>query len=140
MATAKATIDLDVSPDEVWQLIGGFDSLPEWLPYISRSELTDGGRVRHIDNSDGQTIVERLEKYDSSARTYSYSIVQAPFPVKAYLATITVTSKDGGKKSHVEWSGRFTPNGISDEEAHNLFQTIFSDGLKALASMFTSMK
>jgi len=137
MASAKATIALEVSPDEVWQLIGGFDSLPEWLPYIVRSELTDGGRVRHLYNSDGQTIVERLEKYDSSARTYSYSILQAPFPVKAYLATITVTSKDGGKQSHVEWSGTFTPHGVSDEEAHNLFQTIFSDGLKALASRFT---
>ena len=77
MASAKATIGLEVSPDDVWQLIGGFDSLPEWLPYIVRSELTDGGQVRHLDNSDGQTIVERLEKYDSSARTYSYSVLQA---------------------------------------------------------------
>ena len=49
------------------------------------------GRVRHLDNPDGQTIVERLEKYDFAGRTYSYSILQAPFPVTGYLATITVT-------------------------------------------------
>ena len=132
MASAQATIDLDVPPDDVWKLIGGFGSLPDWIPYISRSELTDGGRVRHLDNSDGQTIVERLEKYDSSARTYSYSILQSPFPVADYLATITVTSINAGEGSLVEWSGTFTPNGVSDDEVHSLFQGIFSDGLKAL--------
>src|SRR5215469_5581823 len=103
MASAKATIDLNVPPDEVWQLIGGFGSLPDWLPYVPQSKVTDGGRVRHLDNPDGQTIVERLEKYDFSARTYSYSILQAPFPVTGYLSTITVTPTNGGKGSHVEW-------------------------------------
>ncbi len=43
MASAKATIGLEVSPDDVWQLIG-FDSLPEWLPYIVCSELNTEGR------------------------------------------------------------------------------------------------
>ncbi len=140
MASAKATIDLNVSPDEVWQLIGGFGALPDWLPYIPKSKVTDGGRVRHLDNPDGQTIIERLEKYDFTARTYSYSILQAPFPVTGYLATISVTPTNGGKGSHVEWSGTFTPKGINDEEAHNLFQGIFSDGLKALASRYANKK
>jgi ribosome-associated toxin RatA of RatAB toxin-antitoxin module len=39
MAQASATIDIPASPDEVWQLIGGFGSLPDWLPYIPKSEL-----------------------------------------------------------------------------------------------------
>jgi len=39
MATASTSIDIPVPPDEVWQLIGGFDSLPDWLPYIPKSEL-----------------------------------------------------------------------------------------------------
>jgi len=136
MASARATIDLNVPADEVWQLIGGFGSLPTWLPYIPQSKVTDGGRVRHLDNPDGQTIVERLEKYDFEGRTYSYSILQAPFPVTGYLATISVTPIHGSKGSHVEWSGTFTPKDVSDEEAHKLFQGIFSDGLKALASRY----
>jgi hypothetical protein len=140
MASAKATIDLNVSADEVWQLIGGFGSLPDWLPYIPQSKLTDGGRVRHIGTPDGQTIVERLEKYDFSARTYSYSILQAPFPVTGYLATITVTLSNGGKGSHVEWAGTFTPEGVTDEEVQNLFQGIFADGLKALADRYAKKK
>ncbi len=57
MASAKATINLNVPPDEVWDLIGGFGSLPDWLPYIPKSKITNGGRIRHLDNPDGQTIV-----------------------------------------------------------------------------------
>jgi hypothetical protein len=37
----------------------------------------------------------------------------------------------------VEWAGTFTPKGVSDEDAHNLFQGIFSDGLKALSERYT---
>ena len=140
MASAKAVINLNIPPDEVWQLIGGFGSLPDWQPDIHQSKITEGGRVRHLDIRDGQTIVERLEKYDLSARTYSYSVLQAPFPVTGYLATITVTPTNGGKGSHVEWVGTFTPKGVSDDEAHNLVQGIFADGLKALTDRYEKKK
>ena len=42
MVSAKATIDLNVPPDEVWQLIGGFGSLPDWLLYLPEGRITDG--------------------------------------------------------------------------------------------------
>jgi hypothetical protein len=140
MAQAFASIDIPASPDQVWQLIGEFDSLPDWLPYIPKSELSEGGRVRHLANPNGETIVERLEAFDNAARSYSYSILQAPFPVTGYLSTLRVHEKVGGKGSRVEWSGKFTPNGVSDEEASRLFQGIFEDGLKALAARFESKK
>ncbi|KOQ38438.1 SRPBCC family protein, partial [Achromobacter xylosoxidans] len=41
MAQASASITLPATPDRVWQLIGGFDSLPDWLPYIPSSELSE---------------------------------------------------------------------------------------------------
>jgi hypothetical protein len=138
MAQASASIDIPASPDQVWQLIGGFDSLPDWLPYIPKSELSEGGRVRRLANPSGETIVERLEAFDNAARSYSYSILQAPFPVTGYLSTLRVHETDGGKGSRVEWSGQFTPNGVSDEEASRLFQGIYEDGLKALAAGFAS--
>src|SRR5262249_21153703 len=73
MGHASASIDVAVPADNVWQLIGGFNSLPDWLPYITRSETTAGGRVRHLATSNAVTIVERLEKFDNAARSYSYS-------------------------------------------------------------------
>ena len=80
MAQALAVIDIPVSPNEVCQLIGGFNSLPDWLAYIPKSELSEGGRVRHLANPSGETIVEGLEKFDNAARSYSYFILRTPFP------------------------------------------------------------
>ena len=136
MAQASANIDLPVSGEIVWQLIGGFNSLPDWLPYIPKSETTEGGRVRHLANPSGETIVERLEKFDNAARSYSYSIIQAPFPITDYLATISVHPKAGESGCLVEWSGTFIAKGVSDNEASKLFQVVFEDGLKALAARF----
>ena len=112
-------------------------SLPDWLPYISKSELSAGGRVRHLATLTGDTIVERLEAFDNAARSYSYSILEAPFPVSGYLSTLRVQQAAEGNRSRVEWSGKFTPEGVSAAEASRLFRRIFEDGLKALAIKFT---
>ncbi|MFJ7327775.1 SRPBCC family protein [Streptomyces cyaneofuscatus] len=137
MATTTATIELPVPADRVWQLIGGFDSLPDWLPYIPTSDLSEGGRVRTLVNEDGGVIVERLEAFDNAARSYSYSILQAPFPVTGYLSTIAVHAGEGPDSARVEWSGTFTPDGIGDDEATGLFHGIYADGLAALKQSLT---
>ncbi|MBO0587479.1 SRPBCC family protein [Sporosarcina sp. E16_8] len=137
MAYTTTTIEIPASPDKVWGLIGGFDSLPDWLPYIPSSELSQGGRVRHLANPDGNAIVERLEVFNNKERYYTYSIMEAPFPITDYLSTIHVREIDGDSKTAlVEWSGSFTPVGVSDEEAINLFHGIYADGLKALKQTF----
>jgi hypothetical protein len=132
LANTTTTIKVSASPEQVWKLIGGFNSLPDWLPSISSSELSEGGRVRHLADIDGEIIVERLEVFNDKERYYTYSIMKAPFPVSDYQATITVRDIAGSKTSLVEWSGTFTPVGISEEEAINLFHGLYEDGLKAL--------
>ncbi|WP_342050052.1 MULTISPECIES: SRPBCC family protein [unclassified Cupriavidus] len=141
MAQASASIDLAVPPGEVWGLIGGFDSLPDWLPYIPKSELDDGGRVRRLANPNGDPIVERLMSFDEAGRSYSYAILEAPFPVTGYLSTLRVVERDGGHACRVEWSGQFTPApGVGNEEASQLFLGIYEDGLKALADAYAAKR
>lgn len=135
MATASASLRLPVAADTVWQLVGGFLSLPHWLPFIASSEPDEGGRLRKLTTADGAVIVERLETFDNQARTYSYSITEGPFPVTDYLATLQVETI-GDNETQVTWAGRFTPNGISDAEAHELFQGIYAGGLEALKGNF----
>ncbi|MEU8381636.1 SRPBCC family protein [Streptosporangium sp. NPDC048865] len=132
MATTAATTDLPASPDQVWRLIGGFGSLPDWLPFISASEPDEGGRVRRLTTADGETIVERLERFDDRARSYTYAIVRSPFPVGDYHSTITVYEGTDAGHARVEWSGTFTPEGATDEETVELFHGIYTDGLAAL--------
>ncbi|WP_456025475.1 SRPBCC family protein [Pseudomonas capeferrum] len=136
MATASSVIEVPVSADQVWQLIGGFNALPDWLPFIVKSEASDGGRVRHLQTADGGVVVERLQSFDKVARTYSYTIEQSPFPVSAYLATLQVEAlTDASAK--VTWSGVFTPAaGTTDAAVEELFAGVYSGGLEALRANF----
>ncbi|QXI36769.1 SRPBCC family protein [Pseudomonas xantholysinigenes] len=130
MATAQAFIETAIDADRVWQLIGGFDALPDWLPFIPESALSEGGRVRTLKSVDGDTIIERLLDYNEAGRRYSYTILSGPAPVRDYQSTLRVVAAGSGAR--VEWSGSFVPEGISDAEATALFTTIYEDGLAAL--------
>ena len=132
MASTSASIEIAATADRVWQLIGGFNSLPDWLPYISGSELSEGGRVRNLKTPEGELIVERLESFSQQDRSYSYSILQAPFPATDCLSTLLVREIAGGQASLVVWSGSFIAVGVSDEEISCLFHGIYRDGLQAL--------
>ena len=134
MATASAFIDIPASAEQVWQLIGGFNSLPDWLPFIPKSELSEGGRVRSLQTADGAVVVERLQAFDNAGQTYSYSILQAPFPATDYLSTIKVEAQ--GEGARVTWSGRFEPVGVSNEEVEALFTGIYRGGLEALRANY----
>jgi len=138
MSQASATLDVSSPPDAVWRLIGGFNSLPDWIAGIPKSELSDGGRVRHFSLPDGQPCVERLVSFDDVARTYTYSIVRSPFPIVNYISTLRVHDMNGGTASRVEWSGRFTPNGVSEQEATRIVQGIYDGGLQGLADSLAS--
>ncbi|RAI62545.1 SRPBCC family protein [Pseudomonas fluorescens] len=134
MATASAYIDIPASAEQVWQLIGGFNSLPDWLPFIPKSELSEGGRVRSLQTADGAVVIERLQAFDNAGQTYSYLILQAPFPATDYLATIKVQAQ--GEGARVTWSGRFEPVGVSNEEVVALFTGIYQGGLEALRANY----
>ncbi|MEU8945738.1 SRPBCC family protein [Streptomyces sp. NPDC048489] len=134
MASTSVSRVVPASPARVWELIGGFGSLPDWLPYIPESTFTEGGRVRHLKNPDGEVIVERLMAFDEEQRYYSYHILQAPFPVVDYLSTVRVHEiSDDENAAEVQWFGRFVPVGATDEEVVDLFTGIYRDGLDALA-------
>ena len=136
MATASSVIEIPATADQVWQLVGGFNALPDWLPFIVKSEASDGGRVRHLETADGGVVVERLQSFDNVARTYSYSIEQSPFPVSAYLATLQVEALTE-KSAKVTWSGVFTPvAGNTEAAVEELFAGVYSGGLEALRANF----
>nr|WP_189655652.1 SRPBCC family protein [Pseudomonas lurida] len=136
VATASSVIEIPVSADQVWQLVGGFNSLPDWLPLIVKSEPSEGGRVRHLQTADGGVVVERLQSFDNVGRTYSYTIEQSPFPVSAYLATLQVEAL-GEASAKVTWSGVFTPAaGTTDAAVEALFAGVYSGGLDALRGNF----
>lgn len=98
--------------------------------------MSEGARVRSLTTSDGSTVIERLEAFDHTGKNYSYSIIQAPFPVIHYLSNISVHETEDKNVSRVEWTGRFTPVNVSNEDVVKLFTDIYQDGLDALKANF----
>ncbi|ALQ53765.1 MAG: hypothetical protein ACI9H9_002545 [Pseudoalteromonas tetraodonis] len=136
MLKAQAQTVIIAPSNDVWELIGGFNSLPDWLPFIRESKLSEGGRVRTLQSHKGDKIIERLEGFSEDKTFYSYSIINAPFPVSSYLSTISVKAIDD-KSCQVTWFGSFmADDSVKDSDVIELFTTIYSDGLKELSNNF----
>lgn len=135
MAKVSMQSEVNMSPDELWQMIGKFNALPDWHPAVSSSRLEDGGKLRRLSLFGGGEIVERLEKIDDGDRLYRYSIVSGPLPVANYTATLRV--KDDGKgKSVIEWSSEFDPKGATETDAMSAVQNVYQMGMENLRKMF----
>lgn len=134
MTKISMSTDLDVTADQVWQLVGNFNALPDWHPQVERSELTEKGQERRLSLVGGGTVVERLEDMDHKSRTYSYSIIDSPLPMKSYKATIKVIGK--GKGCRVEWSSEFEPNAGFENDVLKDLQDVYQSGFDNLKKMF----
>ena len=95
MASTSVSRIVPATPERVWELIGGFDSLPDWMPFIRASTLQERGRTRRLATADGGEMVERLMAFSEAERSYSYAIVQGPFPVAGYIGTLRQVLKQG---------------------------------------------
>lgn len=111
--------------------MGGFATLPAWLPGIGQSVSLEGGRARALTTTHGDSLVERLESFDNYCRSYTYTLVESPLPVADYRSTLSVYETTDSNISGVEWRCQFTPGDISDAQAVALFAAIFKDGLNA---------
>lgn len=136
MTSLATKIHLPVPASQVWQVIGGFNALPDWHPAIEKSELDEegGAKIRTLSLVDGGTIVERLEQVDDSERAYTYSILSGPIPVTDYVATIRV--REAGQGCTIEWSSEFTPSGAPESDAVAAVRGIYEAGFENLKKMF----
>lgn len=137
------TVEIDASPDKVWEVIGNFQDM-SWHPAVTNTEGSGGNeanatRVLTLDG--GGTISEKLTKYDPDKKMYKYEISEVDvkvLPVNNYSSRITV--KGEGDKSTVEWWGAFyrgymnndPPPELSDEAAKKAVTGVYRGGLDGL--------
>jgi uncharacterized protein YndB with AHSA1/START domain len=127
---------IPASPERVWQLIGGFTTVSGWLPLPEATSL-EGGRVRQFpppEGSDGTMILERLLEFSEAEMRCTYSVYQGPFPFTDHVRELRVFRIEGDPGSaEVQWTSRFTPQGVSEEEASAIFTHMYPLGLESLA-------
>jgi carbon monoxide dehydrogenase subunit G len=135
-------IEIAAPADKVWAVVGNFQDL-SWVPGVEKTEGTGGNgpeAKRKLILKNG-VIEESLTKYDEASKTISYKIDNVDpkiLPVNNYAATISI--KEEGGKSIVEWKGAFyrgfmnndPPPEQSDEAAIKAVTDIYKSGLAAL--------
>jgi hypothetical protein len=118
------------SADAIWAKIGDFCGIGNWHPAIEKCALSADAKTRTLSLKGGGTIVEKLEKRDDAAHSYSYSIVEGPLPVANYMSTISVAKEGAG--STITWSGKYDAKGASDADAKKTIDGVYQAGVDAL--------
>ena len=136
MAEATAEGDIPAGIEQVWKAVSDFVGVIAMMGVPVESEGDGIGMTRTVAMG-GSAITERLEAIDPEAHTTSYSIVSGPIPVKGYLATISL-DPGGDGATHITWSGRFEPDGISENEAVKMIERIYAGGVNAIQKQFAT--
>jgi hypothetical protein len=108
MADGKTEVKIAKSPDEVWDLIGDFGGLANWMPGVDACELD--GDIRVLQTM-GIEIHEQLMEHDDDLRRIAYSVVKSPMPMEHHLATISVT--EDGDGSLLTWAWEVRPDDLA---------------------------
>jgi hypothetical protein len=131
------SINLDATPDRIWELIGQFGG--DWHPLIANIKLIGIGigQLRMIETIDGKQIIERLDAIDNSTRSYRYTNISG-IPASDYTGTLAV--KPNGAGSSVEWRAQYLGNGQGDLIVRTIVSTLFKTGLESLKPRFGAAK
>ncbi|MFH9610913.1 SRPBCC family protein [Streptomyces sp. NPDC017448] len=144
MARTYVSAVVPAPVDAVWQVVRPFDTLPQWHPAIDSSVLegdgaTTVGAVRRLRFADGATtVVERLTALDDTARSFTYELVEHPFPVRRSVSTLRVLPVVDTDEAFVEWSAESEEDAVESAGAQALVEGLYGSGLAALQQLFTA--
>lgn len=130
---------VDSSPATVWKYVGDFNGLDLWHPQVRSSTLkgasNKAGAVRTLKLADASEVVEKLLKYDAAGTSYTYTSLKSPFPIKNYVATISVSPAADGK-TLLKWSASFDAVNIDEDIATEMVAIAMSGGLGKVVTNF----
>lgn len=131
--------------DEVWDLVRRFDGLPEWHPMVRTCEMVDGadpqavGAYRLQELANGGVARARLVSLDDGARSMCYEMLDGPWPVRSYVATVRVAAVTTTGESFVEWWGRYDADADVEPALDRDFRDgTYTAGVEALQRWFAA--
>ena len=130
---------VDAPAEKVWAVIRRFDAVVDWLPFVKSSPIEDGGDptrvgcVRVLTQTDGEVFREVLVGLSDAERSYSYTFVSSPVPVRNHQTKLRVLPITDGNRSYVEWSSRFEIDPEYEAQLVDLMNRNFLAGLRNLA-------
>ena len=140
MPEVSETLIVDVPISDVWQLIGGFETMHSWHPAISESEIFERGGItyRRLTLTSGDTIVESMDEHSDEDKSYSYTMTDfGPLPLSAYSATLSVVLA-GNVGSEIRFAGTFEVISVPNFVVAKAVSKIFRSGLDGIATHFAA--
>lgn len=144
MLELKLSVDLAQSADRIWSLIGNFNGLPNWHPWVKRSELEEasggvGRRVTIEGGTGSRELIERLVSFDVACREYAYTIIAGPTPFTDYVGRFTVIPVDA-RTCRLDFVARYrAAPGNTDTEATARIKTFYEAALSHLKAIAPSI-
>ncbi|HXW36248.1 MAG TPA: SRPBCC family protein [Acidimicrobiales bacterium] len=126
MGSAKAEIDIEASPEKVWELVGNFGGIADWMPGLDACTVKGDDRTISML---GMEIVERLYDRDEEARSITYGIVGGSLSLDHHRATIKV--QPSGTGSFVTWEVDVKPDNLTE-----VMEQTYQGSLDALKERF----
>lgn len=103
MPSFRHIIDIDATPERVWEVLGDIGSVDRWIPGVISVAVEGMARVCGFE--DGHSQKEQILDYSPKTRSYRYLLEGAPLPVAANTGTFTVEAADG--RARVVWESSF---------------------------------
>jgi hypothetical protein len=138
MAAVLVSSVIEAPLARVWGAVRRFDAVAEWLPFVASSPIEDGGAptavgsVRVVTETGGAVFREVLVAHSDADRSYSYTFVGSPIPVREHRTTLAFRPITDGDRTLGEWSSRFVIAPDREAELVGLMEENFLAGLRAL--------
>jgi hypothetical protein len=126
---------LSADIDDVWSVVGPFESLADWHPLVPSCEMSEDGTVRTIDVPP-EPAVERLFPDRGGDYSYVYTVESGPMPMKDYEATLGVREAVGGCVLY--YKATCEPEGTTEDALKGMLEGFFQKGFDAVAERFDS--
>lgn len=142
MLELRMSVELASSAGKVWEVVGNFNGLPNWHPWVTGSTLEPaaGGIGRRVIIDGGKAgpreLTERLISFDSTSRQYEYTIIAGPAPFKDYIGRFSITP-NGTERCKFDYYARFLPaSGFTETDATERISTFYEAAIKNLPTLF----
>jgi hypothetical protein len=106
--------EIEADANSIWQLIRDFSEISAWGPgEVVKTEGLGVGMIRHI-NFNSEMLVERCEAHNDDQMSFSYRLLESPWPIADYVAIVVLTP-EGPNKTLIEWSSVYQSTSESTE-------------------------
>jgi carbon monoxide dehydrogenase subunit G len=94
MSEFRKSLQLAVSPDQAWAVLGDLANVDRWIPGISHVELE--GFTRTCTMTNGVIQHEKITDYSAATHSYGYTIEGSPLPVRNNRGRFSIEQVDQG--------------------------------------------